>query len=140
MTLNGGELNQSWEDLWGYFRNMVQNGSDYLAHLKSDKVEEQMMTEAFIAYKNAFTQYLQNFILSMQRTSFKIEAVLKKASLQLIQQIAGRLADYQLSIPRLDVQLSREELVAGYLDKYQSMAEWRDRLAQGCQPRRRPRR
>ena len=124
LTLAGGELNQSWEDLWGYFRNMVQNGSDYLAHLKSDKVEEQMMTEAFIAYKNAFTQYLQNFILSMQRTSFKIEAKLKKASPQLVRQIAGQLAEYQLSIPRLDAQLSKEELVAGYLDKYQSLAEW----------------
>ncbi len=32
-ALAGGELNQNWEDLWGNFRNMVQNGSDYLAHL-----------------------------------------------------------------------------------------------------------
>lgn len=124
ISLDGGELNQSWEDLWGYFRNMVQNGSDYLAHLKSDKVEEQMMTEAFITYKNAFTQYLQNFILSMQRTSFKIESILKKTPPQFVRQIAERLADYQLSIPRLDAQPSKEECTAGYLDKYQSLAEW----------------
>jgi uncharacterized protein (TIGR02677 family) len=124
MTFDGGELNQSWEDLYGYFRSMVQNASDYLAHLKSDKVEEQMMTTAFVAYKNAFTQYLQNFILSMQRTSFKIESILKKTPPLMIQQIAGRLADYQLSIPRLDVQPNREEWVASYLDKYQSLAEW----------------
>ncbi|TCL61468.1 uncharacterized protein (TIGR02677 family) [Hydrogenispora ethanolica] len=120
----GGELNQSWEDLYGYFRKMVQNASDYLAHLKSDKVEEQMMTEAFVAYKNAFTQYLQNFVLSMQRTSFKIEALLKKAPPERLRRIAERLADYQLSIPRLDAQPSREEWVESYLDKYQSLAEW----------------
>jgi uncharacterized protein (TIGR02677 family) len=124
LSCDGGELNQTWEDLYGYFRNMVQNASDYLAHLKSDKVEEQMMTEAFVAYKNAFTQYLQNFVLSMQRTSFKIEAVLKKASPELIRQIAGRLADYQLTIPRIDIQLKRDELLEGYIDKYRSLEEW----------------
>ena len=124
MSIEGGELNQSWEDLYGYFRNMVQNASDYLAHLKSDKVEEQMMTEAFVAYKNAFTQYLQNFILSMQRTSFKIEAALKKAQPELVRQIAGRLADYQMNIPRIDAQPSREVLMENYLDKYHSLAEW----------------
>ncbi|HBE76514.1 MAG TPA: TIGR02677 family protein [Firmicutes bacterium] len=124
MVLDDAELNQSWEDLYGYFRNMVQNASDYLAHLKSDKVEEQMMTAAFVVYKNAFTQYLQNFILSMQRASFKIEALLKKVSPQLIAEITGRLADYQLSIPRLDAKPSREELIISYRDKYQSMAEW----------------
>lgn len=124
MTLDGAELSQSWEDLYGYFRNMVQNASDYLAHLKSDKVEEQMMTAAFVVYKNAFTQYLQNFILSMQRASFKIEAVLKKAEPELVRQIAERLADYQLAIPRLDAQSSREEWISSYFDKYQSLAEW----------------
>ncbi|MEN6414791.1 MAG: TIGR02677 family protein [Veillonellales bacterium] len=124
MTLEAGELNQTWEDLYGYFRDMVQNASDYLAHLKSDKVEEHMMTEAFVAYKNAFTQYLQNFILSMQRTSFKIEGALKKASPELAAGIAGRLADYQLSIPRMEPQPGREEWQESYQDKYRSLSEW----------------
>jgi hypothetical protein len=92
--LKAEELNQTWEDLYGYFRKMVQNASDYLAHLKSDKVEEQMMTEAFITYKTAFTQYLQNFVLSMQRTAFKIEAALKRATPDQVREIARRLADY----------------------------------------------
>lgn len=124
MNMDGAELNQSWEDLYGYFRKLVQNASDYLAHLKSDKVEEQMMTTAFVTYKNAFTQYLQNFILSMQRSSFKIEAALKKAPPELTQEITKRLADYQLTIPRLDAQPDREELTSSFLDKYQSLAEW----------------
>ncbi len=124
MVLEPSELNRLWEDLYGYFRDMVQNASDYLAHLKSDKVEEQMMTEAFVAYKNAFTQYLQNFILSMQRTSYKIEAALRRARPELVAGIAGRLADYQLSIPRLDAQPSREEWVESYLDKFRSLTEW----------------
>jgi uncharacterized protein (TIGR02677 family) len=122
--LDGGELNQTWEDFYGYFRKMVQNASDYLAHLKSDKVEEQMMTEAFITYKNAFTQYLQNFILSMQRTAFKIEATLKKAAPDEVRELAGRLADYQMTIPRLDNPPNRQELLVSYFDKYQSLAEW----------------
>ncbi|SEP42065.1 TIGR02677 family protein [Propionispora vibrioides] len=123
-TLEAGELNRTWEDLYGYFRDMVQNASDYLAHLKSDKVEEQMMTEAFVAYKNAFTQYLQNFILSMQRASFKIEALLKRTNPDKLMALAGKLADYQLTIPRMDVQPSREEWMDSYQDRYRSLAEW----------------
>ncbi|EAX48818.1 conserved hypothetical protein [Thermosinus carboxydivorans Nor1] len=118
------ELFRAWDDLYGHFRSLVQNASDYLAHLKSDKVEEQMQTEAFIAYKSAFTQYLQNFILGMQRTAAKIEAVLKKAPADRVKLIAERLAEYQLSIPRLDSQPSREEWVTLYLDQYASLAEW----------------
>jgi len=118
------QLNRTWEDLYGDFRSLVQNASDYLAHLKSDKVEEQMMTEAFITYKNAFTQYLQNFILCMQRTAFKIEAALRKYSAEQVNHIAGRLADYQLSVPRMESQPSREEWVEIYLDRYASLAEW----------------
>ncbi len=124
LALEDGELNQSFEDLYGYFRKMVQNAADYLAHLKSDKVEEQMMTEAFVVYKNAFTQYLQNFVLSMQRSSFKIEALLKKIPPDQMWQIAARLADYQRNIPRIDAQPSREEWIDNYLDKYRSLAEW----------------
>ncbi|MCX7781644.1 MAG: TIGR02677 family protein [Negativicutes bacterium] len=124
LTLDAGELNQLWEDLYGYFRSMVQNASDYLAHLKSDKVEEQMMTEAFVAYKNAFTQYLQNFILSMQRTSYKIEAILREMPPEFITGIAERLADYQLSIPRLDAAPGREEWIESYRDKFSSLADW----------------
>jgi len=123
-TLEAGELNQTWEDLYGYFRDMVQNASDYLAHLKSDKVEEQMMTEAFVAYKNAFTQYLQNFILSMQRTSYKIEAALRKMPPALLAELVSRLADYQMRIPRMEPQPSREEWEESYFDKYRSLTEW----------------
>jgi uncharacterized protein (TIGR02677 family) len=122
--LKAEELNQTWEDLYGYFRKMVQNASDYLAHLKSDKVEEQMMTEAFITYKTAFTQYLQNFVLSMQRTAFKIEAALKRATPDQVREIARRLADYQMTIPRLDNPPNHQELLDNYRDKYQSLAEW----------------
>ena len=61
------ELHQIWKDLQHYFHTLVENSSDYLAHLKSTKVEERMQTVAFIVYKDRFTQYLQNFVIGLQR-------------------------------------------------------------------------
>jgi uncharacterized protein (TIGR02677 family) len=60
----------------------------------------------------------------MQRTSFKTEAAFKKANPELVQQLMGRLADYQLTIPRIDVQPDRGKLLENYLDKYRSLQEW----------------
>ncbi len=66
------ELRQTWLDLQHYFKSLIENASDYLAHLKSARVEERMQTRAFVIYKDKFTQYLQGFVLGLQRSSIRI--------------------------------------------------------------------
>ena len=73
------QLLQTWEDLLHYFRTLVENASDYLAHLRSAKVEERMQTSAFLAYKDMFTQYLRSFVLGLQRASQQVSALLVQA-------------------------------------------------------------
>jgi len=62
------EIYLLWQDLYENFHKLTDNAADYLAHLHSEKVEEQMMTEAFLVYKEALTEYLRNFMTSLQRT------------------------------------------------------------------------
>lgn len=118
------EVSQLWDDVFENFRRLTQNATDYLAHLKSEKVEELMKTEAFLVYKDALTEYLRSFMASLQRTSVKIEAVLKKASQEAVEALAGQVAEHQLSIPRLDVRPSRQELVDKLLGQWQGLRDW----------------
>ncbi len=121
---DNAQLNQAWEDVYGYFRKIVENASDYIAYLKSEKVEERMMSEAFLAYKEAFADYIRRFILDLQKTSYNIELVLQQVSPASFQAAAGRLADYQLSIPRMDERLDHSNLSGKYLDQWTSLREW----------------
>ncbi|SHE48769.1 TIGR02677 family protein [Desulforamulus putei] len=122
--LSNEELNMVWDDLQGNFKNLTENAADYLAYLQSEKIEEMMMTEAFLAYKDALTEYLRNFMTVLQRTSFRIEVLLERIPAELIELIAGRLADHYLSIPRLEEQPSRDKLVQNYLLQWQGFKNW----------------
>ena len=122
--LNNEEINQLWEEMYHHFRKMTENATDYLAHLKSEKVEEMMMTEAFLAYKDSLTEYLRNFMTALQRTSYKIEVTLEETPGAYIEKIAEALAEHQLSIPRLEATPTKEELKARYLEQWQSLRNW----------------
>ncbi|QDR79938.1 TIGR02677 family protein [Sporomusa termitida] len=121
---DGAQLNQAWEDVYSYFRKIVENASDYIAYLKSEKVEERMMSEAFLVYKDAFADYIKRFILGLQKTSYNIETVLKQLNAEQFVRAAGRIADYQLSIPRLDERLDHTGLVEKYQEQWASLGEW----------------
>lgn len=122
--LEDSELNQTWVDLEHYFHTLVQNASDYLAHLKSAKVEERMQTTAFIVYKDKFTQYLQTFVLGLQRSAQKMENLFKNSDPERENRLFLRLADYQLSIPRLGEEKSREEYLEDFREGFLVMKEW----------------
>lgn len=123
-STDGAQLKQAWEDVYDYFRKIVENASDYIAYLKSEKVEERMMSEAFLAYKDAFADYIKQFILGLQKTSYSIEASLKQLNSDQFLKAAGRIADYQLSIPRLEERLDHSGLVEKYHEQRTSINEW----------------
>ncbi len=118
------EVSQNWDDAFGHFRRLTQNAADYLAHLKSEKVEGLMKTEAFLVYKDALTEYLRDFMSSLQRTSVKIEALLRSVPDDAVRRLASQVADYQLSIPRLDARPSRPDLEATLLGQWQGLRDW----------------
>ncbi len=122
--LSDEELYALWENLFDDFKKLTENATDYLAHLQNEQVEEMMQTEAFLVYKDAVTGYLRNFMSALQRFSFRIESILLEVPGQLVDKLAGHLADYYLSIPRLDVKPLREEVVDKYRLQWQGMKEW----------------
>jgi len=124
LSMKPEALNRLWEDMYGYFRKLGESASDYLAHLKSEKVEERMKTEAFMVYKDAFAEYLRDFVLGLQRAQTRIEAILRNTPDTLLAEIAAKLADYQRGIPRLEEPPPRQRLIDQHLDRWQSLREW----------------
>ena len=113
-----------WQDLYENFHRLTDNAADYLAHLHSEKVEEQTMTEAFLVYKEALTEYLRNFMTSLQRTSFRIEGLLEEVPFTFSQKLTECVAEYELSIPRLDVRPSKEQLIERFQNEWDSLRTW----------------
>lgn len=122
--MSNEELYMVWEDLQGNFKRLTENAADYLAYLQSEKVEEMMMTEAFLAYKEALTEYLRNFMTVLQRTSFRIEAILERTPAEFMQHISGRLAEHYQKIPRLEEQPAKEQLAQRYIMQWQVLKSW----------------
>lgn len=118
------ELFAAWEEMYDHFRKLTENATDYLAYLKSEKVEEAMMTEAFLAFKDVLTQYLRNFMAALQRSSFRIETILADMPADWLDQVTRRLADYQLSIPRLEEHPSHSEWQKQYKQQWTNMKHW----------------
>ncbi|WP_196592565.1 TIGR02677 family protein [Pectinatus sottacetonis] len=121
--LSAENLNQTWNDLCHYFKTMVQNAADYLAHVKSEKVEERMKTSEFIIYKDKFTHYLQNFMIGLQHSSLQIEAVFKRNDAVKEKNIIDKIANYQLNY-RLGEEKSAKEYFEEYMEQYLAIKEW----------------
>ena len=118
------ELRQTWLDLQHYFKSLIENASDYLAHLKSARVEERMQTRAFVIYKDKFTQYLQGFVLGLQRSSIRIGKLFQEKTVEDLQVIFGRIADRELAIRVMDEDLTRESIQADLLESFVVMRDW----------------
>ncbi|BCV20596.1 TIGR02677 family protein [Moorella sp. Hama-1] len=119
-----GEAGSLWEELYGTFVRLTENASDYIASLQSAKAEELMATEAFLAYKDAVTGYLQSFVQGLQRHAFKIEGLIPALAPQVVAAFLDAVtADIgrrpQLDEP-FDATAVRERLEA----EWQSLVRW----------------
>ena len=103
-NLSDEELHQTWEDLMHYFRTLVENASDYLAHLRSAKVEERMQTSAFLAYKDMCTKYLRSFVLGLQKMALRATELIERAEKQdgLLDRLFDRLSRRQEFLHLMD--------------------------------------
>jgi len=119
-----GAAESLWEELYGTFVRLTENASDYIHSLQSDKAEELMATEAFLAYKDAVTGYLQSFVQGLQRHAFKIEGLIPALDPQVIAAFLDAVTADSGRRPQLDEPFDaaavRERLEA----EWQSLVRW----------------
>lgn len=119
-----GEVYTWWTDLNNDFVRLNQNYQDYIRDLNSVKAEKMMQTKEFLVFKDHLIDYLRNFIKGLQRNVGAIDEELRLLPDEIKQRIFDKIVDYELSIPRMDVEVSRGKKLEKTLGRYQSIYDW----------------
>jgi len=118
-------LHQWWTDLNDQFTRVTNNAQDFLAELNSVQVEDAMMTEQFMVYKETVIDYLRRFMLGLQRSSYQIEGTLSRVSQDVLDKIFAKIAQYELTIPHFaKTPLSEETLIQRYREQWSGIGSW----------------
>ncbi|MBS5111336.1 MAG: TIGR02677 family protein [Coprobacillus cateniformis] len=106
------------------FIRLNQNYQDYIKTLNSAKAEELMKTTEFLVFKDKLISYLRTFVKTMQETGTLIALQLENLSLDDLTKIFEQATDYEMSIPRIDVELNKEDVYENFKGKWQSFHYW----------------
>lgn len=113
-----------WTDLNNDFVRLNQNYQDYIRDLNSVRAEEMMHTKQFLVFKDRLIEYLRSFIKGLQRNVGVIEESLCQQKEEMKNQVFEKVVDYELSIPRMDVEVSKEMIWQKVKGRYQSIYDW----------------
>lgn len=113
-----------WNDLNNDFIRLNQNYQDYIRDLNSVKAEEMMRTKEFLIFKDKLVEYLRNFIKGLQRNVGVIEENLRTLEPELLEQVFEKIIQYELSIPRMNAEVTKELIEEKTKGRYQSIRSW----------------
>ena len=113
-----------WADLNNDFVRLNQNYQDYIRDLNSVRAEEMMHTKEFLVFKDRLIEYLRSFIKGLQRNVGVIEENLRLQDEKIKHQVFEKVVDYELSIPRMDVEVSKEMIQQKIQGRFQSIYDW----------------
>ena len=113
-----------WRDLIVSFTNLTENATDYLAHLQNPKVENLMMSEAFLAFKDAVRDYLRKFMQALQQSMYQITGFLLAVDNSTVTHLIERVCAYEMTIPRLDEKPDYDKLMAQAKGQWASLCKW----------------
>ncbi|MEG0355253.1 MAG: TIGR02677 family protein [Lachnospiraceae bacterium] len=113
-----------WGDLNHDFIRLNQNYQDYMRELNSVKAEEMMKTKEFLLFKDKLVDYLRSFVKSLQSNVVIIEQYLKSANPEIVQKILNQVTAYELSIPRIEVEVDEKQISEKMAGRWESIQEW----------------
>lgn len=115
-----------WEDILQYFQKVRTSTADYIAYINSEQTDQRMQSEAFLVYKNQFTVYLRDFIVSLQKTSLQIADYLTELSHHKMVLFFDELVVHRRQIPRLEdiAQEQEAEWYQEYHDTWLVLRAW----------------
>jgi uncharacterized protein (TIGR02677 family) len=119
------EYMRLWEDVFRYFQTIRTSTADYIAYINSEKTDQRMQTESFLIYKNQFTTYLRDFIVSLQKTSLQIQQLLTELPPVRLQEYFQKLIEHRQAVPRLeDISSSTDDWLTEYQEYWSSLRQW----------------
>lgn len=118
------DVNGWWRSLNNDFIRLNQNYQDYLKTLNSIKAEQIMKTTEFLVFKDKLITYLHTFVKNLQEHALIIEDHLRQISKVLIDQIFENVVSYELSIPRIDGHITREDIWQRCEARWNNLYNW----------------
>lgn len=122
--LDGNEVYTWWTDLNNDFVRLNQNYQDYIRDLNSVKAEEMMHTKPFLVFKDRLIEYLRSFIKGLQRNVGVIEENLRGQKEEVREAVFEKIIEYELLIPRMEVEISRSMIEEKIRGRFQSIYNW----------------
>lgn len=113
-----------WTDLENDFVRLNQNYQDYIRDLNSIRAEEMMRTREFLVFKDRLIDYLRSFIKGLQRNVGAIEENLRNQDDSVRECVFKKILEYELLIPRMDVELQPEIIEEKIRGRFQSIYDW----------------
>ena len=113
-----------WNDLNNDFIRLNQNYQDYMRELNSVKAEEMMKTREFLVFKDRLLEYLRTFVKSLQLNVTVIEQTLKKVKPGIIQYVLEEVTSYEMSIPRIDVEVDEQQIYERMKGRWENIQGW----------------
>lgn len=83
-----------------------------------------MRTKEFLVFKDKLVEYLRNFIKGLQKNVGVIEETLRLLEPELLRDVLDKVNDYEMSIPRMDVEVSREMIEEKTEGRFESIRNW----------------
>lgn len=123
-TQGGEEIYGWWTELNNDFVRLNQNYQDYMRELNSLKAEEMMKTKAFLVFKDRLVEYLRSFVKSLQINAGAIEQSIRHSQEETMELIFQNIVAYELSIPRLEVQVEEGQLLEKAEGRWRSLSDW----------------
>ena len=113
-----------WTDLNNDFVRLNQNYQDYIRDLNSVKAEKMMQTKEFLVFKDRLIEYLRSFIKGLQHNVGAIEEDFRLIDEDTRKQVFDKIVQYELLIPRMEIEVSQDLIEEKVKGRYQSMYEW----------------
>lgn len=119
------DLHQFWTDILEKFKTLREEASDYLGIIQSKNIEEAMQSKDISAFRVQFTNYLTDFIISLQNNTLVIEYALKDiAGRGLVERAIKELVLYQKDKPNLEEEIDDEEMAGIYWMQWSGIQKW----------------
>lgn len=113
-----------WQNLENDFVRLNQNYQDYIRTLNSARAEELMRTQAFLVFKDHLIEYLRTFVKALQQNVALIENCLKNITMEQVNEVLEKVVEYEMNIPRIEVQVDEEAIRTRTKGRWTSIEEW----------------
>lgn len=119
------EVKELWTEIMEKFNTLREEASDYLGIIQSKNIDEAMQNKDIRVFREKFTQYLTEFIMSLHNNTFKIEYALKgiKAN-QTVKRAIEEMLIIQKERPDFEEALSDEEMRDIFEKQWSGIQKW----------------